>query len=97
MLLNKDIFELLKKSNINLDEAILYLLSLHFKVRNDCISDQVKSKVHSIGIVKQTSTGLQWALPLFEGAETAFEWLKQNIYPYLQQLIVRKVVMLKNL
>ncbi len=81
MLLNKNIYELLKKSNINLDEAILYLLSLHFEIRNDCISDQVKSKVHSIGIVKQTSTGLQWTLPLFEGAETAFEWVKTEYIP----------------
>ncbi len=81
MLLNKNIYELLKKSNINLDEAILYLLSLHFEIRNDCISDQVKSKVHSIGIVKQTSTGLQWALPLFEGAETTFEWVKTEYIP----------------
>ncbi len=81
MLLNKNICDLLKKSNINLDEALLYLLSLHFEIRNDCISDQVKSKVHSIGIVKQTSTGLQWALPLFEGAETAFEWVKTEYIP----------------
>jgi hypothetical protein len=81
MLLNKNIYDLLKKSNINLDEALLYLLSLHFEIRNDCISDRVKSKVHTLGIVKQSTTGLQWSIPLFEGAETAFEWVKTEYIP----------------
>lgn len=81
MLLNKNICDLLKKSNINLDEALLYLLSLYFEIRNDCISNQVKSKVHTLGIVKQSTTGLQWTIPLFEGAETAFEWVKTEYIP----------------
>lgn len=76
MKINDEIQKILKEYNIPKGDGICYLLSLHFGYSPSYIPDKLKHKINSSGIVKPDKTGLKWKTPLFEGGQTAFDWVK---------------------
>lgn len=82
MKLNPEIQKLLVEANIDLDESILYLLSLFHNLDSDCISEKTIRIVNNIGIVERdykTNT-LLWHVPLYDGQNTDSVWDWVNEY-----------------
>jgi hypothetical protein len=80
MEINPEIKKVLKEfsKTIHYDDALGYLLAIYFNHRPTYIPDAVRLKVNATGIVEfdDKSKEYKWRVPLFKGAETAFEWVK---------------------
>lgn len=64
------------KGKINIDNGILYLLSLYYDLEEDIIPLQIKSKVNSLGIISlDKDNSINWNIPLFEEQEIHFQWV----------------------
>lgn len=74
---NPKIVEILKRSNISLDDGISYLLSAYYKFDPSYIPEELKRKVLSTGILTRdyNTNEVKWKVPLFEGGVTNFEWV----------------------
>ena len=81
MTINLKIKEILKEFGILPDDGIPILLSLYYGFTPSYIPQALILKMNLTKIVVQSKTGLQWNIPLFEGVETAFEWV---LTEYLQ-------------
>ena len=76
MEINTEILTTLEEFKIRREDGIPYLLSLYFGFNPSYIPDDIKLKVNLSKIVEADKTGFKWNIPLFEGQETAFEWVK---------------------
>lgn len=81
MEINTDIYEVLEDFKIKREDGICYLLSLYFGFSPTYIPEDVKlkinlSKIIEIEIIKDKKDRIKWNIPLFEGQEVAFEWVK---------------------
>jgi len=84
-MINPIITELLTEGKVRQADGICYLLSLYYGYKPTYVPDEIKQKVHSLGIVEldttfgvdvsSKETPLKWNIPLFEGAETKFSWV----------------------
>lgn len=81
MKVNPEVFKLLQEYDIDVNESILYLLSLYHNIESECISEKTLRAVNNIGIVERdykTNT-LTWHVGLYEGQNTdsVWEWVNQ--------------------
>ena len=87
MIINPEIEEILEKYKINKDAGILYLLAIHFNVLATIVPEMIKSQVALTKIVEkdyQNEGVFKWNIPLFEGQEIAWEWVKDWMKPFKQ-------------
>lgn len=77
MELNKEIAVIAKKFNMNVDDVITFLLSLHFKLSPPAYlnNPDFMKGIQSLGIIEPSATGPKWNVPLFTGQQTAFDWV----------------------
>jgi len=79
MTLNKDVFSILEEFRIDRDQGVLCLLGIYFglDIETTCKEEVIKA-INLTKIVEKdyVSKTLNWNIPLFEGQETAFEWVK---------------------
>lgn len=85
MVINKKILEILKEFNIIQDDGICYLMCLYHNYNPTYIPDLLKQKVNLTKIVVQTEKGTTWNIPLYEGSEIAFEWVKREYVPLFEE------------
>lgn len=78
MEINSEIFDLFAKYSIRKKEGLTFLLSVYHDCVPDYIPEEVQRKVLSTGIVKNTTRGLDWSVPLFNEQETAFSWVSKE-------------------
>jgi hypothetical protein len=79
MKINKKIKEILREFNIDLDLGLLYLLSLHYKLKTlTFFPNNVKRRIHSTGIISIGKEGIIWNIELFQNnhKEDNFLWVK---------------------
>lgn len=76
MEINSEILTTLEEFKIRREDGIPYLLSLYFGYNPTYIPDDIKLKVNLSKIVEADKAGFKWNIPLFEGQEIAFEWVK---------------------
>lgn len=83
MEINPKIIEILNKHRINIDEGILYLMCIYFKLDSDLISDQIKVPVKASEIIDFEEQGYTFKIPLFtkDKVETAWEWVNTEYLP----------------
>lgn len=78
MVINNDIKETLKEFKINVDDGLLYLLGIYFKldVDNTCKEETIKA-VNLTKIVEKTFNDqvYKWNMPLFEEQQTEWDWV----------------------
>jgi hypothetical protein len=80
MEINKDIFEVLKEFKINKDEGLLYLLGVFYKldVEKVCSEEVIKAMALTKIVDKNYTNGLiTWNMPLFQGQQTEWDWVKE--------------------
>lgn len=80
MRINPNLKDIFQHHNIDYDEGILYLLSLYFGVKMDEIKfEKTIKQVNICKIVERdlNTKSLTWNEPLFEGQNTAWEWLSE--------------------
>jgi len=76
-MINEEIYEIFKEFKIYKDDGILALLSLYYNLNSNLIPNELKQKLNTTGIYTLDKYGvLQWKVQLFEGQQTAFEWVK---------------------
>ena len=75
MKINPKILDALRECNISSDDGVPPLLSLYFGYKPSYYPSALLLKLNVAKIVEHTKTGLQWNIPLFEGVETAFDWV----------------------
>jgi hypothetical protein len=78
MNINEEILEILTESRIHKDDAICYLLSLYYGYKPTYIPDEFKQRLNITNIYEEDKNkkDIKWNIPLFEGQQTAFEWVK---------------------
>lgn len=81
MKLNPEITKLLKEVDVDLDESILYLLSIFHDLESNCITDKTIRLVNNLGIVERdykTNT-LLWHTALYENqnVDSVWDWVNQ--------------------
>jgi hypothetical protein len=76
MKINPRIKETLREYKLNPENGTLYLLSLHYNIKDNIIPDSFKIQIHSTKIVEAEGNKLKWNIPLFEEEEGAFAWVK---------------------
>ena len=76
MEINDEILEILSEVKIQKDDGICYLLSLFYGYKPEFIPDSFKQKMNITGIYQEDKGTIKWNVPLFEGQQTAFEWVK---------------------
>ena len=76
MTINSRILEILEEARIRKDDGICYLLSLFYGYKPDYIPEILKQKINITKIVVEERGDYKWNVPLFEGQQTAFEWVK---------------------
>ena len=76
MKINDEILEILSEVKIQKDDGICYLLSLFYGYKPEFIPDSFKQKMNITGIYQEDKGTIKWNVPLFEGQQTAFEWVK---------------------
>lgn len=80
MEINKEIIEILKEFKINKDAGILVLLGIYYKLDVDevCPEEVIKSINTTKIIEKDYRTHLiKWNIPLFEGQQTEWDWVRR--------------------
>lgn len=98
MKINEKILEILTSYSISKDDAICYLISLFYDYNPSYIPQSFKDRVAKTRIAvieyKKNDEGeddlteikdIKWNLPLYEGAETAFEWVKTEYVPMFKE------------
>ena len=82
MQINERVLEILKECGIRRDDGICYLISLYHNYNPTYIPDTLKQKMNLTKIVVYDDKGgLTWTIPLYSGAETAFEWVNTEYVP----------------
>lgn len=76
MEINNEILEIFQEFKIQKDNGICYLLSLYYGYKPDYIPDNFKQKMNTTGIYTEEKGSIKWNIPLFEGQQTAFDWVK---------------------
>lgn len=76
MNINDEILEILSELKIQKDNGICYLLSLFYGYKPEFIPDTFKQRMNITGIYEEERGSIKWNVPLFEGQQTAFEWVK---------------------
>ena len=76
MEINDEILEILSELKIQKDNGICYLLSLFYGYKPEFIPDTFKQRMNITGIYQEERGSIKWNVPLFEGQQTAFEWVK---------------------
>jgi len=80
MILNKEVAEILKQHNIDVSTGTLVLLGIYFKLDIEKVysEDTIKAINLTKIVDKDYKTGtLNWNISLFEGQETAFDWVTE--------------------
>lgn len=85
MTINSRVLEILEESRIKKDDGICYLLSLYYGFKPDYIPDVLKQKINISKIVEEEGGDIKWNIALFEGQETAFEWVKTEYVELFRQ------------
>ena len=85
MQINDEILEILTECKIQKDDGICYLISLYYSYKPSYISDAFKQKMNITGIFTEDKGSIKWNIPLFEGQETAFEWVKTEYVPLFKE------------
>ena len=76
MKINPQIKSILREFKIGEDEGVTALIALYFGYKPVYISDDFKRKMNTTKIVEPDNGTLKWNVSLFQGQETAFEWVK---------------------
>lgn len=84
MILNKQIAVILSHHNIDVNEGTLCLLAYYFQLDPDTtISEETIKAINVTKIIDKDYTivgsELKWLVPLFEGQEVQWEWVKEWI------------------
>ena len=82
MIINKEIFPVLKQFNITKDAGLLVLLGIYYNLDIDTVCPE--SVIKSINLTKiverdfsGTKLAVKWNMPLFEGQETEWAWVQK--------------------
>lgn len=75
-MINDEILEILSEFKIQRDDGICYLISLFYSYKPNYIPDILKQKMNTTGIYTEDKGSIKWNIPLFEGQQTAFDWVK---------------------
>lgn len=75
MKINSKIVEILTEYNIRQEDGICYLISLFHGYEPTYIPEHLKVKVNMTKIVENELGSLKWNVGLYEGVETAFDWV----------------------
>jgi len=74
---NEDVLEILQDFRVEIDEGLLYLLSIYHDLKSDVFPEGLKNAMSTTGIVQKGCGGkYDWKLPLFKGQEVAFDWVE---------------------
>jgi len=86
MQINEQINDLLRKKNINLADAIVYLLSIYYNQKPCYIPDGLKRKVNSLKIVEYDNVKGKhnWRIPLFQQDVRSFDWVLTEYLPIFE-------------
>lgn len=88
MEINPSIKSMLKGAGTDVDQGLLYLLALFFKVQpTGIISMEIVRKVAQSRIIEvdHSSKSIKWNVPLFLGTEAgAFDWCSEWLQPFAQ-------------
>lgn len=77
MKVNTKIIDTLRVNNISVDDALLYLISLYYKLDVSYIPNNLKLKVNSLNICSiDSKRRITWNIPIFEEQLENFEWVK---------------------
>jgi len=76
--INPRVLEILKEYNVNVQNGLAYLLTLHYDLTPNCIPTPLIANVQTTRIVEKAldNTGLKWNIPLFVGEVTEYDWVK---------------------
>lgn len=76
---NSEIKDKLNEIKVPLHEGLGYLTNLHYGLQPHYVPETLKQKIFTSGIVTYNHTidDFIWNIPLFEEAETNFEWIKE--------------------
>jgi len=87
MKINEKIIVILKDYNIKIDDGICYLMSIYHGYSPSFIPLDFKLKMNQTRIVVPCleNKGVTWNLPLYEGVETAFSWVKEEFVPMFKE------------
>lgn len=76
MKINIEIKEVLKENKINKDDGLTFLLAVYFNLKPSFFNNGLAQSILAAGIlVIDKHSTIQWNVPLFEGQNTAFEWV----------------------
>lgn len=77
-MINEKIKEILREFSISEKEGVPYLIALYYGYEPDYFPDYLKTKINHTKIVENGRSGLDWNVPLFDGVNTAFGWVKDE-------------------
>lgn len=77
MKVNPKIIEKLRVNNVHVDDSLLYIISLYYKLDVSYIPDDLKRKINSLNIFSiDSKRRITWNIPIFEEQLSNFEWVK---------------------
>ena len=85
MELNKEIKEVLKTYNIDIDSGILCLLGIYHGLDVErIVSQEIIQQINLTKIVEKdySTETLTWNIPIYAGQETAFDWVTDWMKPF---------------
>lgn len=86
MEINSQVIDVLREFNINQNDAICYLISLHYGYKPSYIPEILMQKINTTGIYTLDEKGtVQWNVSLFDGGVTNFEWVKTEYVPLFKE------------
>lgn len=80
MVINSKIKEFLEPIGIDIDHGIQYLIALHFKLKTDIFTDNLKLRVNTSGILEFKEDYFTFAIPLFENqiSDDKWDWVEKE-------------------
>lgn len=82
MELNPEVFEILKANNIGKSAGTLFLLAVYYKLDTEelGLSEEVIKSINLTKIVERDYENkiIKWNIPLFQGQQTEWDWVKER-------------------
>jgi len=76
MKINDKVKEVLKECKIDINDGLTFLLAVYFNLKPTCFNKGMAESILASGLIQfDRYQTLQWGIPLFEGQDTAFDWV----------------------
>lgn len=84
-MINEGVLEVLSEFNISQNNGVPVLLCLYYGYKPEYVPLELVQKLNLTGIYRNDRGTIHWNIPLFEGQQTAFDWVGKEYCSLFKQ------------